>query len=515
MPALKRITAALRSDVVSGSLLLGAAVVALVWANSPLSHSYEVLREFTVGPLSVQEWAADGLLAAFFFIVGNELKQELVHGELRDPRRALLPTAAALGGVAVPALIFVAINPDETVGGWGIPMATDIAFALAVLAVIGRHLPTPLRTFLLTLATVDDICAVLVIAIAYTTDLNLAALAAAAAGLAVFGYLQRLRSTVPIRIMFGPLAITIWALMHASGVHATIAGVAMGLLMRTRPREKEMVSPSHRSEEALRPFSAGIALPVFALTSAGVSLSGAGGFWTSPITWGVAAGLLAGKFVGIFGVTWLATRLTSAHLNPQLTWPDIAGISLLGGIGFTVSLLIAELSYTGTTHLTHAKGAILLASAAASLLAALVLGRRNRSLGQHQLRQSTPSDPTGSTQPWPIDKLTALRLGQRLVAEVPASHPGRRAFVDITPVTTPADTEAHNQGRKRADKARTFNLQHWDYDGNRLDGFDYDIEAILIKTATIAGEHDLTTALEAWHLQPEQFRYPWDTDDPR
>jgi Na+:H+ antiporter, NhaA family len=379
---LKRITAALRSDVLSGSLLIGAAAVALVWSNSPLAHSYEALRTFTVGPLSVQEWAADGLLAVFFFIVGNELKQELVHGELRDPRRALLPTAAALGGVAVPALIFVAINPGETIGGWGIPMATDIAFALAVLAVIGRNLPTPLRTFLLTLATVDDICAVLVIAIAYTTNLNLLALAAAAAGLTVFGYLQRFRPTMPVKLLLVPLALTIWALMHASGVHATIAGVAMGLLMRTHPRKDEIVSPSHRTEEALRPFSAGIALPVFALTSAGVSLSGAGGFWTSTVTWGVATGLLAGKFVGIFGVTWLTTRLTSAHLNPQLTWTDIAGISLLGGIGFTVSLLIAELSYTGPTHLTQAKVAILLASAAASVLAALVLGRRNRSLGQ-------------------------------------------------------------------------------------------------------------------------------------
>ena len=387
MPAPKRFTAALRSDAVGGALLIGTAVVALVWANSPLASSYEALRTFTVGPtalhlnLSVQEWAADGLLAVFFFIVGNELKQELVHGELRDPRRALLPIAAAVGGVAVPALIFVAVNPRETTDGWGIPMATDIAFALAVLAVIGRHLPAPLRTFLLTLATVDDICAVLVIAIAYTTDLNLAALAAAAAGLTLFGYLQRLRTAVPAWLLFGPLAITIWALMHASGVHATIAGVAMGLLMRTQPHE---ASPSHRAEEALRPFSSGVALPVFALTSAGVSLSGAEAFWTSPITWGVAAGLLVGKFLGIFGVTWLATRLTSAHLNPQLTWTDIAGISILGGIGFTVSLLIAELSYADTTHLTNAKGAILLASAAASLLAALVLGRRN-----HNLKRST------------------------------------------------------------------------------------------------------------------------------
>ena len=240
----------------------------------------------------METWAADGLLAVFFFIVGNELKQELVHGELRDPRRATLPIAAALGGVAVPALIFLAINlntPGEAIGGWGIPMATDIAFALAVLAVVGRFLPAPLRTFLLTLATVDDMCAVVVIAVAYTSGLNLAALGLAAAGLAVFGYLQNgsgRASTGRGRpagwLLFGPLALVIWALMHASGVHATIAGVAMGLLMRTRPRDGEALSPSHRAEQALRPFVAGVALPAFALTSAGVSLAGAGGFGAAP-----------------------------------------------------------------------------------------------------------------------------------------------------------------------------------------------------------------------------------------
>ncbi|MEU5757034.1 Na+/H+ antiporter NhaA [Streptomyces sp. NPDC047829] len=407
MSALSRITAALRSDAVSGSLLIGAALAALIWANSPLAHSYEALRSFTFGPaalhldLSVETWAAEGLLAVFFFIVGNELKQELVHGELRDPKRAALPIAAALGGVVVPALVFLTVNATaggESIGGWGIPMAADIAFALAVLAVVGRHLPSPLRTFLLTLATVDDMCAVLVIAVGYTTGLNLAALAAAATGLTVFGYLQngsgravtRLRAVVPGWLLFGPLAVVIWALTHASGVHATIAGVAMGLLMRTRARDGERVSPSHRTEEVLRPFSAGIALPVFALTSAGVSLSGAGGFWASTITWGVLAGLLAGKFAGIFGVTWLTARFTSAHLNPRLAWPDIAGIGILGGIGFTVSLLIAELSYASNAHLTDAKGAILLASAAASLIAAVVLGRRSRHYRNLSDQSSTP-----------------------------------------------------------------------------------------------------------------------------
>ncbi|BDD69384.1 Na+/H+ antiporter NhaA [Streptomyces anthocyanicus] len=395
MSAPSRITAALRSDAVGGSLLIGAAVIALIWANSPLSHSYEALRSFTFGPsalhlnLSVETWAADGLLAVFFFIVGNELKQELVHGELRDPRRAALPIAAALGGVAVPALVFLAFtlgSGGEAAGGGGIPMATGIAFAVAVLAVVGRHLPTPLRTFLLTLATVDDRSAVLVIAVACTSGINFTALALAAVGLAVFGYLQngsgravaRVRAMVPAWMLFVPLAAVVWALMHACGVHATIAGVVMGLLMRTRPQGAERVSPSHRAEEVLRPFSAGIALPLFALMSAGVSPAGAGGFVTSAITWNVLAGLLVGKVVGIFGGTWLTSRLTSAHLNPLLGWAVIAGIAVLGGIGFTVSLPIAELSSTSQAHLTDAKGAILLASTTDALLAALLLGRRSR-----------------------------------------------------------------------------------------------------------------------------------------
>lgn len=402
MSAPSRITAALRSDAVGGSLLIGAAVIALIWANSPLSHSYEALRSFTFGPsalhlnLSVETWAADGLLAVFFFIVGNELKQELVHGELRDPRRAALPIAAALGGVAVPALVFLAFtlgSGGEAAGGWGIPMATGIAFAVAVLAVVGRHLPTPLRTFLLTLATVDDMSAVLVIAVACTSGINFTALALAAVGLAVFGYLQngsgravaRVRAMVPAWLLFVPLAAVVWALMHACGVHATIAGVVMGLLMRTRPQGAERVSPSHRAEEVLRPFSAGIALPLFALMSAGVSLAGAGGFVTSAITWNVLAGLLVGKVVGIFGGTWPTSRLTSAHLNPLLGWADIAGIAVLGGIGFTVSLPIAELSSTSQAHLTDAKGAILLASTTAALLAALLLGVRDDGRGEREL----------------------------------------------------------------------------------------------------------------------------------
>jgi NhaA family Na+:H+ antiporter len=333
-------------------------------------------------------WASDGLLAVFFFIVGNELKQEIRHGELRNPRRAAVPIVAALGGVLVPAVTFLAINvtDPEAVRGWGIPMATDIAFALAVLAVVGRHLPGSLRTFLLTLATVDDMCAVVVIAVFYTKGLSWLALAAAVAGLAMFGYLQNgrgrlarwLLTRIPGWLIYGILAVVIWGFAHASGVHATISAVAMGLLMRTKARPGETVSPSLRAEQVLRPVAAGLSLPVFALMSTGISVSGTEGIWSSTITWGILIGLVVGKLVGILGGAWLTARLTSAHLNPRLAWADIAGIAVLGGIGFTVSLLVAELSYTRTENLTDAKAAILLASTTSALLSAIVLAARNR-----------------------------------------------------------------------------------------------------------------------------------------
>ncbi|MFF6866775.1 Na+/H+ antiporter NhaA [Streptomyces ardesiacus] len=282
-------------------------------------------------------------------------------------------------------------------------MATGIAFAVAVLAVVGRHLPTPLRTCLLTLATVDD----KVRGPGHRHRHRLhqrqqphrprlgrrrpgrVRLLAEQSGRAV----ARVRAMVPAWLLFVPLAAVVWALMHACGVHATIAGVVMGLSMRTHPQGMERVSPSHRAEEVLRPFSAGIALPLFALMSAGVSLAGAGGFVTSAITWNVLAGLLVGKVVGIFGGTWPTSRLTSAHLNPLLGWADIAGIAVLGGIGFTVSLLIAELSSTSQAHLTDAKGAILLACTTAALLAALLLGRRSR-LYQRLARQAAQQATT-------------------------------------------------------------------------------------------------------------------------
>ncbi|GAA1771391.1 Na+/H+ antiporter NhaA [Streptomonospora arabica] len=386
---------ALRKDSVGGFLLIGAALVALVWANSPWAELYETIRGYTVGPsaplhldLTIEHWAADGILALFFFIIGAELKQEFVHGELRNPRRAMLPIVAAAGGMAVPALIFVGVNAAEPAGlsGWGIPMATDIAFALAVLAIIGRHLPPALRTFLLTLAIVDDLGAIMVIAVFYTDELHFPALLGSLGLLGVFGYLQRGRgpagaldrSPVPNWVVYVPLALAIWALMHESGVHATIAGVAMGMLMRSSTAAGERESPLHRAEHMLRPWSTALALPIFALMSAGVALGELGRMITDTVALGVFFGLVVGKLVGILGGAWLTTKLTRAELNPTLSWWDLAGMSVLAGIGFTVSLLITELAYPGAeAMLDNAKGGVLFASLAATLLSAGMLGWRS------------------------------------------------------------------------------------------------------------------------------------------
>ncbi len=397
---LSRFGAALRRDTVGGFLLIGAAVLALTWANSPWGELYERVREFRFGPeslhlnLPVEAWAADGLLALFFFIVGNELKQEFVHGELRRPRRALLPIVAAVCGALLPAGIFAVINLGEgpAAQGWGIPMATDIAFAIAVLAVVGRFLPPALRTFLLTLAIVDDLVAISVIAVFYTDSLSFGPMLAAAALLGVFGYLQRGRGPAAVlhrwRVaswtVYATLAVVIWALVHASGIHATIAGVAMGLLMRTRPHNGEEGSPSHRAEHVLRPWAMGLALPVFALFSAGVVFGDWSSMLTDTVALGVTAGLVVGKLVGIAGGAWLATKLTRAELDPSLSWTDIVGMSQLAGIGFTVSLLISELSYTGHPGmLEHAKSAVLLASLIATVLGAVVLGARSAHYRTH------------------------------------------------------------------------------------------------------------------------------------
>ncbi|MFI5808561.1 Na+/H+ antiporter NhaA [Streptomyces sp. NPDC051561] len=384
-PERNAISRALRTETTGGLVLLAAAVLALIWANTPWSSAYESLRDFHFGipalglDLSVGHWASDGLLTVFFLVAGTELKRELVVGELRTPATAALPVIAAVCGMIVPAALYLAVSSagGGSHAGWAVPMATDIAFALAVLAVLSTHLPAALRAFLLTLAVVDDLGAILVIAVFFTSGLNFAALGAAFAGLLVFYALQRFR----IRgwWWYVPLGIAIWALMYNSGVHATVAGVAMGLILRTTRDKGETASPAERTSHLLHPVSAGVAVPLFALFAAGVSVSVAslGEVLTRPEPLGVVLGLVIGKILGIFLGTYLAVRFTRAQLNPDLAWADVFALAVLAGIGFTVALLIGELAFPDPATTEHIKAAVLLASLIAAALAALLLKRRN------------------------------------------------------------------------------------------------------------------------------------------
>ncbi|WP_327325163.1 Na+/H+ antiporter NhaA [Streptomyces sp. NBC_01210] len=387
LPERTYVSDALRAETVGGVLLLIATIAALIWANTPLSDSYESVRSFHMGPaalgldLSVQHWAADGLLAIFFFVAGIELKRELVAGELRDPKAAALPVIAAICGMVVPALVYTltAVIGGGSTDGWAVPTATDIAFALAVLAVIGTSLPSALRAFLLTLAVVDDLFAILIIAVFFTDDLNFAALGGAVIGLAVFWLL--LRKGVRGWYVYVPLALVIWGLMYNSGVHSTIAGVAMGLMLRCTKRDGEEYSPGEHIEHLVRPVSAGLAVPLFALFSAGVTVSGSSltDVFTKPETLGVVLGLVVGKTVGVFGGTWLAARFTRAELNDDLAWPDVLAVASLAGIGFTVSLLIGELAFAGNAALTdEVKAAVLMGSLIAAVLSGILLKLRVR-----------------------------------------------------------------------------------------------------------------------------------------
>ena len=389
-----RIAEVLRRETVGGALLLAGTVLALVWANSPWSDSYASLRDLEVGPeslhlrLTLGAWAADGLLAVFFFVAGLELKREFVAGDLRDPRKAALPVAAAVGGMAVPALLYALVNVragGDALSGWAVPTATDIAFALAVLAVISTHLPSALRTFLLTLAVVDDLLAITIIAVFYTSALSVTPLLLALVSLAGFTFLVQRR--VRLWWLLLPLAGVTWALVHASGVHATVAGVLLGFavpVVRSQAAGGPDAGPgmAEHFEHRFRPLSAGFAVPVFAFFSAGVTVGGLTGLrasLTDSVALGIVVALVVGKTIGISAATWLVSRFTRAELDEDLGWPDVLGLALLGGIGFTVSLLIGELAFgAGSERDEHVKVGVLLGTLTAALLATVVLRSRNR-----------------------------------------------------------------------------------------------------------------------------------------
>lgn len=396
-----RIERILAAETTGGAILLIATLGALVLANSPAAGAYAALRDVHVGgvlgplhlDLSLAHWAADGLLAVFFFLAGLELKKELVSGDLRDPGRALVPVVAAAGGVALPALIFAAIaatGPPGALAGWAIPAATDIAFAVALLAVLARNLPTALRTFLLTLAIVDDLIAILIIAIFYSHDLRLGFLALAIIPIALYRLLAaRAESLFKISaaaawLLLLPLGAITWALFLESGVHATIAGVVLAFMVPVRVRSR--LAPHHSLadtfEHRFRPLSSGFAVPVFAFMSAGVAVGGVSGLleaWQSAVALGVIAGLVLGKMLGILGATFLVTRLRGADLDPDIRWIDLLGVAAVAGIGFTVSLLVTELSFDAASPM-HDQGKIgvLTASVLAAVIGAAILIPRSR-----------------------------------------------------------------------------------------------------------------------------------------
>lgn len=367
----------LRSETIGGAIMLVAMVVALVWAN--VHHvSYEAVREIRIGPMTLEHWASDGLLTIFFFLAGLELKREFRSGSLAHPKQAMLPIMAALCGMAVPALIYTGINlaaPDGNLVGWAVPMATDIAFAVAVLAVVAPRLPPSLRAFLLTLAIVDDLGAIIVIAIVFTSAVNWLSLGLALACGVVWFVLQQRR--LDKWYLHVPLFVACWWFMFDSGVHATISGVLLGLLTRNSPDEAH--DPVDRWGHVWAPISAGFAVPVFALFTAGVRLDPAAltAVVTHPVTLGITIGLVVGKAIGVTGGAWLTAKITGAQLHGGITWREISSIGFLAGIGFTVALLVAELAFAGhPDQVDHAKAAVLLGSVIAALLATVSLRRR-------------------------------------------------------------------------------------------------------------------------------------------
>ena len=357
-----------------------------MWANVAGDSYHSVWETQTsLGPgwlhldLTLGDWAADGLLAIFFFIAGMELKREMTVGELADRRAATLPVFAAVGGMVVPALVVLAVSRGAATegGAWAIPVATDIAFALGVLALAGAALPSGVRVILLSVAVVDDLLAITLIAVLFTSDLSLLWLAG---GLALGGmYWLAFRIGADRAWLLWTLALATWICIHASGIHATVAGILLGLLTPVRPRAGEDHSASERLEHRLHPISAGFAVPVFALAATGITLAAAGDAVSDRIAVGVFAGLLIGKVIGIYGAARVAVRFGFGTLPDDVTWADMFPVAVLGAIGYTVSLLIARLAFSDAAAVERSAAGVLAASVVASLVALVLLRRQGRS----------------------------------------------------------------------------------------------------------------------------------------
>jgi Na+:H+ antiporter, NhaA family len=372
----------LKDEAVSGKFLLIAAVIALIWVNTPMSAVYESVwsQLFTigVGPWQLSEdlrhWINEGLMAIFFLVAGLEIKREIIHGELRTFRAASLPIMAAVGGMLIPASLFVLINAGYTgLHGWAITITTDTAFAIGALALLGRRIPTSLRIFLLTAVVVDDIGAIIIIAGLYSHDVAVAPLMIAAGILVCIGVLQWLRL---LRLStFVLLGIGMWLAIHASGVHAAIAGAIVGLSAPVVSRRRDKRAIAGRLERALIPVSTFIVMPLFALANAGVVLSweAFNGPDAQRVGLGIVVGLVAGKVIGIVGASWLMVRTRAARLPEHITWPMVTGVGLLAGIGFTLSIFIAGLTFESTSLFATAKISICIASLLSVLLGLSVL----------------------------------------------------------------------------------------------------------------------------------------------
>jgi NhaA family Na+:H+ antiporter len=371
-------------EALSGIVVIAGAVAALVWFNvAPGSYEDLWTQVLTIGSgqfaisLDLRHWLNDGLMAIFFFVVGLEIKRELVRGELRNRRAAAVPVFAAIGGMVLPAAIYLALNlGTDAADGWGVPIATDIALAVGVLSVLGSFIPSPLRLFLLTLAIVDDIGAIVVIAIFYSRGINGLWLAGAVAMVLVFVALQRLHVAHPLAYVIP--AIVLWVCTYQSGVHATIAGVILGLLTPANPFGGRAVL--EQLETRLHPFTSFLIVPLFALANAGVELSRTAftEAASSRVAWGIALGLVFGKLFGVVGATAAVCRFGGGQLPEGVAFRHIVGAGALAGIGFTVSLFIADLTFIGP-RLAYAKIAILIASLVAALIGTVVLVAARRS----------------------------------------------------------------------------------------------------------------------------------------
>lgn len=372
--------AVLSAELRAGFLTIAVALIATVWVNSSIGDTYALFVDTTVPVfglvLSVHKWAADFLLAFFFFVVGIELRHEFTTGSLNTVRAAALPVAGALGGIVVPAALYTAFNAGtDTAVGWAIPAATDIAFALAVLALVAPRAPAALRAFLLTLAVVDDLGAITIIAVAYTPSVELLSLGAAVVALGAFAFLQRTRFAHPI--LLGVLGLSVWYFVYSSGVHATIAGVALGIAISTGKRKG--TSLAKRAMAFFHPFSSYVAVPLFVLVSAGIPFTVfTPEAITSPVFLGILVGLLVGKPVGIMLFVWAAERFFGARRDDTMNWGNVALVSMVASIGFTVALLINDLAFGGTESGTVAIAAITVGAvigAGASFVLSRLVGR--------------------------------------------------------------------------------------------------------------------------------------------